>query len=183
MTKKVLITGISGFIGRHVAKRLMDSDCRITAIVRPGTDRQRIKDFEKKVCIEEVDLAKIPVLKKFLSQKNFDYILHIGALRGGRHFLKKDFYRNNTRYVNKAGFMLAIITYCVIVSGIFAQTGLNDGEKPYALELRDEAGGYLNLRFLGGHAAGTSEYPERYWTESVSNYTTDNLASLSLTLD
>lgn len=57
-----------------------------------------------------------------------------------------------------------------------------DASVRVGLELRDEADGYLNLRFLGGHAAGTSEYPDRYWSESVSDYTTNYLASLSLTL-
>ena len=47
---------------------------------------------------------------------------------------------------------------------------------------RDEADAYLNVRFLGGSAAGTSEYIDRYWTESVSSYTTNYLSSLSLSL-
>jgi len=57
-----------------------------------------------------------------------------------------------------------------------------DASVRVGLELRDEADAYLNVRFLGGSAAGTSEYIDRYWTESVSSYTTNYLSSLSLSL-
>ena len=50
------------------------------------------------------------------------------------------------------------------------------------LELRDEVDGYLNLRYLGGHAEGTSEYEQRYWTQGIENYTRNYLSSLTLTL-
>ncbi len=50
------------------------------------------------------------------------------------------------------------------------------------LRLRDNTDAFLNLRYLGGHAEGTSEYEDRYWTQSISDYTTNYLATLSLTL-
>ena len=93
--KRVLFTGISGFIGRHVARGLLDSDYQITAIVRPNTDPKRIQEFAKKVDIEKIDLSDIHSLESFLNKNQFDYILHIGALRGGRNFFKTDFYKVN----------------------------------------------------------------------------------------
>ena len=57
-----------------------------------------------------------------------------------------------------------------------------DASVRVGLELREETDAYLNVRFLGGSAAGTSEYVDRYWTESVSSYTTNYLSSLSLSL-
>ena len=41
---------------------------------------------------------------------------------------------------------------------------------------------FLNLRFLGGTAAGTSQDPTTYWTEGNSNSTANNLGTLALTL-
>lgn len=57
-----------------------------------------------------------------------------------------------------------------------------DASVRFGMALRDETDGYLNVRFLGGHAEGTSQYPERYWSESVNDFTANYLASLSLTL-
>lgn len=41
---------------------------------------------------------------------------------------------------------------------------------------------FLNLRFLGGSAAGVSQYPDLYWTESQDDETANYLATGSLTL-
>ncbi|MCE1206529.1 MAG: hypothetical protein LWX00_03890 [Spirochaetia bacterium] len=41
---------------------------------------------------------------------------------------------------------------------------------------------FLNARFLGGSAAGISQYPDQYWTESQDNETANYLATGSLTL-
>lgn len=41
---------------------------------------------------------------------------------------------------------------------------------------------FLNARFLGGSAAGVSQYPDQYWTESQDNETANYLSTGSLTL-
>jgi len=40
---------------------------------------------------------------------------------------------------------------------------------------------FLNGRFFGGSARGVSQYPDLYWTESVSDETSNVIAALSLT--
>lgn len=40
---------------------------------------------------------------------------------------------------------------------------------------------YISLRFLGGSATGNSEYINRTWSESISSYTDNQLATLVLT--
>lgn len=57
-----------------------------------------------------------------------------------------------------------------------------DGSLRAGIELRSDIDAFLNVRFLGGHAKGTSEYVDRYWTESQENYTANYLSSISLTL-
>jgi len=94
---KILITGITGFIGRNVLKELLASypDYQITALVRPGTDPKRYPGWEKVIRIVEIDLADTANLKEFLFTNEFDTILHIGALRGGRKFPKETYLRSN----------------------------------------------------------------------------------------
>jgi hypothetical protein len=50
------------------------------------------------------------------------------------------------------------------------------------VELQDAVDAFLNLRYLGGHAEGVSQYEDLYWTESISDYTANYLSSLTLTL-
>lgn len=47
--------------------------------------------------------------------------------------------------------------------------------------LRENTEVFLNLRFLGGTAKGTSQYESQYWTQSEEKYTANYLATGSLT--
>ena len=95
MTNKILITGISGFIGRNVLRQLLQSYDSITAIIRPGTKPERIEEFVNKVEFVEIDLTDIPTLKKYLDNNSFEIIIHIGAVRGGRKLSKSDYFDAN----------------------------------------------------------------------------------------
>ncbi|MDP8200927.1 MAG: NAD(P)-dependent oxidoreductase [Candidatus Tenebribacter burtonii] len=95
MTSKILITGISGFIGRNVLRQLVQSHDSITAIIRPGTKHQRIEKFVNKVEFAEIDLTDIPTLKEYLDENYFEIIIHIGAVRGGRKLSNPDYFDAN----------------------------------------------------------------------------------------
>ncbi|MDA3813002.1 MAG: NAD(P)-dependent oxidoreductase [Candidatus Cloacimonetes bacterium] len=95
MTNKILITGISGFIGRNVLRLLIQNYDSITAIIRPGTKPERIKEFVDKVEFIEIDLTDIPTLKTYLDENSFEIIMHIGAVRGGRKFSNSDYFGAN----------------------------------------------------------------------------------------
>ncbi|MBT3168617.1 MAG: NAD(P)-dependent oxidoreductase [Candidatus Cloacimonetes bacterium] len=92
---KILITGISGFIGKNVARNLLKKNVQITAIVRPNTNFKRIAEFENKVKFIEIDLTNIATLRNFLSENAFVQIIHIGAIRGGRKFTKQQYFDAN----------------------------------------------------------------------------------------
>jgi hypothetical protein len=80
------------------------------------------------------------------------------------------------------------------IDGFYASSALFNGAD-YAFEgsildaslrggvlLKSGIESFLNLRFLGGTAAGTSQDPTTYWTEGNSNSTANNLGTLALTL-
>ena len=94
---KILITGITGFIGRNVLREMLKScpDFNITALVRPKTDTRRYQEFEKAIRLVAIDLADTASLKEFLFTNEFDTILHIGALRGGRKYPQETYLRSN----------------------------------------------------------------------------------------
>lgn len=95
MNKKILITGISGFIGGHVGHKLCDHYEDITALIRPGTASSRIATFQDKIKFVPIDLSNTEALKQYLHENRFDCILHIGALRGGRKGDRQAFLRSN----------------------------------------------------------------------------------------
>jgi nucleoside-diphosphate-sugar epimerase len=95
MDKKLLITGISGFIGGHVGKKLSEKYKDVTALIRPGTVPARVAQFKDKIKFIPIDLSDTPALKRYLDENRFDCILHIGALRGGRKSDRDNFFRTN----------------------------------------------------------------------------------------
>jgi len=84
MANKILLTGATGFIGRHVLLQLKQTNAEITLLIRPSTAPARRKDFDKMANVIEIDLTDIPTLRDYLADNAFDTIIHIGALRGGR---------------------------------------------------------------------------------------------------
>lgn len=47
--KKVLITGVTGFIGSHIAECLLQSGFQVIGLVRKNSDRWRCKDFANEI--------------------------------------------------------------------------------------------------------------------------------------
>jgi nucleoside-diphosphate-sugar epimerase len=92
---KILLTGISGFIGKNIARALIRQNHDITAIIRPNTDQKRIGEFINEVEFINIDLTDIKTLQKFLEQTGFEAIIHIGALRGGRNFSQQKYFLAN----------------------------------------------------------------------------------------
>jgi len=95
MRKRILLTGITGFIGRNVAIALQQKGYDITALVRPGTKSRRLQPFTDAVKIISIDLCDSAGLEKYLATAQFDCIMHIGALRGGRKFSNEAYYLAN----------------------------------------------------------------------------------------
>jgi len=78
--KKILVTGGSGFIGSHLAKKLvkLGSDVTITVKYKSIIDNVRISTIWNDVNIIEVDLRNIDSLRQ-LENKSFDVIFHLAA--------------------------------------------------------------------------------------------------------
>ncbi len=91
---KILITGATGFIGRHVAKKIVTGKNQVTALIRPGTDDKRLSHLREASLIE-CNLTDLDKMKQILNENSFDAVIHIGALRGGRKYNHKVFYKAN----------------------------------------------------------------------------------------
>ena len=107
---KVLITGAAGFIGFHLAERLLDSGCHVTGVdnLNPYYDVRlkearlaKLTPFEK-FEFHKIDLSDKKGLEKIFGNTSFDVVVNLAAQAGVRYSLT-----NPNAYVdsNIAGFV------------------------------------------------------------------------------
>jgi len=79
---KVLITGITGFIGSELAHKLLDKGHDVYGLVRHavGRDFEAIEDIKDKVTIVPCDIKNYHSVKSALSKVNPDVVMHLAAL-------------------------------------------------------------------------------------------------------
>ena len=93
MSSKILITGGAGFIGLHLANRLLDDG--YTVFLADNLSRS-VNDIDfqnllnrKHIEFINMDLLDSDSFKKL--DRNFDYIFHLAAIIGVQHVLKKPY--------------------------------------------------------------------------------------------
>jgi len=101
---KVVITGSSGFIGFHAAKKFLDNGFEVTGIDNENDyydkelkiNRRKILLRNENFKFECTDLSKNTIIEK-LNEISPDYIVNLAAQAGVRHSLKfpHDYTRSN----------------------------------------------------------------------------------------
>ncbi len=81
---KIAITGLSGFLGHYVAKKLFERDVQMQALVRSTSDTSHLSDFEKKINFVKGDLGDKEALKEFV--QGADVVIHMAYERNGAGF-------------------------------------------------------------------------------------------------
>lgn len=71
---KILITGITGFLGSHIAEILCQNDIEVIGLKRASSDTWRCREFEDR--IDWVDLDDLNDWKGIVLQKNPECIVH-----------------------------------------------------------------------------------------------------------
>lgn len=91
---KIAITGLSGFLGHYVAKKLFEKDVQMQALVRSTSYISHLKGYEEKITFVQGDLGDRETLKKFVQDS--DVVIHMAYERNGAGFheaANKDFRR------------------------------------------------------------------------------------------
>jgi UDP-glucuronate 4-epimerase len=94
--KKVLVTGAAGFIGFHLADRLLKEGCRVTGIdnLNPYYDvklkQDRLAELTKQAGFSfyPVDLADREALNSVFADRRFDVVVNLAAQAGVRYSLE-----------------------------------------------------------------------------------------------
>ena len=77
---RVLITGISGMIGSHIARVLVDAECTtVYGLVRPRTDLSALQGILQRVELVKGDIADAVGMRRLIESLQPHYIYHMAA--------------------------------------------------------------------------------------------------------
>ncbi|HLM83609.1 MAG TPA: SDR family NAD(P)-dependent oxidoreductase, partial [Candidatus Bathyarchaeia archaeon] len=93
---KILITGGAGFIGSHLAKKLIERGDRVVIIDNfndyydPRLKEDRLKTILKgaKLKLYRGDIRNEKLLEKIFRKEKIDKVMHLAAMAGVRNSLK-----------------------------------------------------------------------------------------------
>lgn len=77
--KKVLITGIAGFAGSHLAELLLSQGHEVYGLCRPRSKTDHIESIKSKLHLEDADLLDSHSLYTTIARIKPDYIFHLAA--------------------------------------------------------------------------------------------------------
>ena len=94
---QVLVTGVAGFIGMHVAKRLLENGCKVVGIdnlndyydielkkARLSQLNCKSYDFE----FEKIDINETEKISNFFKKHKFELVIHLAAQAGVRYSIE-----------------------------------------------------------------------------------------------
>ena len=90
---KILITGVTGFIGSQLAKKLVDEGNRVYGITRHCASRslKPLEEILNEITLMNADVSDYSSISQALTSSNPDYIIHLAALSPVRLSFEKPF--------------------------------------------------------------------------------------------
>jgi len=78
--KRVLVTGATGFIGSHMARRLVGEGAEVSVFMRASSDPCLLADVLDRVTIHEVDICDEDAVSAAMTQICPDVVFHLAAI-------------------------------------------------------------------------------------------------------
>ena len=79
MTKNVLITGATGFIGANLARRFINRDFTVNILIRTASNMWRLADIKDKIIMHNADLCDKKKLTDVVHDISPNYIFHLAT--------------------------------------------------------------------------------------------------------
>ena len=76
---RILITGITGFVGSHLAEYALERGAEVFGSVRWRSKTENIDELRDRVTLIESDLRDLLSVRTVLEQSRPDYIIHLAA--------------------------------------------------------------------------------------------------------
>lgn len=96
LNKRVLITGITGFLGSHLAKALIDHGYEVVALKRQSSELNRISTILQKLTL--LDIENIEFSTPFLISGKIDAVIHTATNYGRNGESASDVFAANTAF-------------------------------------------------------------------------------------
>ncbi len=80
MSMKVLITGISGFVGSHLAELILKRGDEVFGTHLPGESLENVLKIRRSLHLSDCDVTRIDQLSQVVKRTNPDLIYHLAAL-------------------------------------------------------------------------------------------------------
>jgi len=128
-TKRVLITGGTGFIGSNFVYKFLDLGYDVHLIVRPESNFWRIEPIKKKVKLHYINLTNTEDVNKFILNLKPQIILHFaayGAYQSKQQDVKLTIDTNLLGTVNLVNALSKIKFDCLIYTGSSSEYGIKN---------------------------------------------------------
>ena len=94
--KKILLTGVTGFLGSHLAKKLLSVGHEVVALKRKTSSIRRIEPIASEMTLLDSDGADFDAL--FNENPNIDAIIHTATSYGRQNETVSDIFTSNTMF-------------------------------------------------------------------------------------
>jgi len=92
--KNILITGAAGYIGSHFAEFFRQQGYVVSGIDDYSSPTAKFDPFDTNPEVDKVSITNRRALRKYLKDKNFDYIIHLAAIKTVDQGLSQRFYNS-----------------------------------------------------------------------------------------
>lgn len=82
--RRALVTGASGFIGSHLAARLVAEGAEVHVLLRPGGSAERLAALRDRLRVHEGDVTYPPSVSEAVARSEPDVVFHLAADTGVR---------------------------------------------------------------------------------------------------
>ena len=122
---RVLITGVTGFIGSEIARRLVGDGFEVFGLVRTTSNKNAldpVKDLLTKMEIRYGNLTDYSGIRKIVRDINPQYIVHVGAATAVRHSFENPMEYQEVNYLATVNLVHAALDVVDFKKFIFAST-------------------------------------------------------------
>jgi nucleoside-diphosphate-sugar epimerase len=79
--RRMMVTGASGFVGANLVRELLKQGAEVHGLLRPGTERWRIREVLPHLIVHPVDLTDHASLKRIVASVRPEIVFHLAARR------------------------------------------------------------------------------------------------------